>query len=120
MAQNITQIPASRVPLVDPETGLVNRDWYRFLANIYLLAGQGSNPTTMDELQLYPSAPVSITYPIVTTVAGLTAASIAGMGAKAFVTDATQTLTVGIGAAVVGGGSNKVPVVSDGTNWRIG
>lgn len=39
---------------------------------------------------------------------------------RAWVTDATQTLTAGIGAVVAGGGANKVPVGSDGTNWRIG
>ena len=41
-------------------------------------------------------------------------------GYRAFVTNATQTMTAGIGAIVVGGGSNKVPVYFDGTNWRIG
>lgn len=41
-------------------------------------------------------------------------------GTMACVTNATQTLTAGIGAVVVGGGSNTVPVFHDGTNWRIG
>ena len=41
-------------------------------------------------------------------------------GARDFVTDATQTLTAGIGATVAGGGANVVPVFSDGTNWKIG
>ncbi len=41
-------------------------------------------------------------------------------GAKVFVTDANTTFTAGIGAVVVGGGSNNVPVFYDGTNWRIG
>ena len=56
MAQNITQIPAARVPLVDPESGLVNRDWYRFLSNLYTLAGQGSNAISLDDLQLGPTS----------------------------------------------------------------
>jgi hypothetical protein len=38
-------------------------------------------------------------------------------GARAFVTDATATLFLSI---VAGGGTNKVPVVYDGTNWVIG
>lgn len=54
------------------------------------------------------------------TVANLTSASTAGAGARATVTDATQTLTAGIGATVAGGGANIVPVFSDGTNWKIG
>jgi len=52
-----------------------------------------------------------------TTVAGLPAASTAGAGARAFVTDANATTFL---STVAGGGSNKVPVVSDGTNWLIG
>lgn len=41
-------------------------------------------------------------------------------GARSFVTDATQTLSAGLGLVVVGGGTNSVPVYSDGTSWRIG
>lgn len=52
-----------------------------------------------------------------TTVASLVAASTAGAGARGFVTDATATTFL---STVAGGGSNKVPVVSDGTNWLIG
>jgi hypothetical protein len=52
-----------------------------------------------------------------TTVASLPAAATAGAGARSFVTDATATTFLSI---VAGGGANKVPVVSDGTNWLIG
>lgn len=54
------------------------------------------------------------------TVANLPAAGTAGAGARAYVTDATATLTAGIGATVTGGGANPSPVWSDGTNWRQG
>lgn len=54
------------------------------------------------------------------TVANLPAAAVAGAGARAAVSDANATLTAGIGAVVVGGGANIVPVFCDGTNWRIG
>lgn len=51
-------------------------------------------------------------------VTGLVAAlPAATLGAKAFVTDANSTTFASI---VAGGGANKVPVYSDGTNWRIG
>lgn len=53
-------------------------------------------------------------------VASLPAAATAGAGARAYVTDATATLTAGIGAVVTGGGANQSPVWSDGTNWRQG
>lgn len=39
---------------------------------------------------------------------------------RAYVTDATQTLTAGIGTVVAGTGANGVPVVKDASNWRIG
>jgi hypothetical protein len=52
------------------------------------------------------------------TVANLPAAS-SWQGSIAFVTDATLTAITGLGLAVTGGGANKVPVYSDGTNWII-
>lgn len=54
------------------------------------------------------------------TVANLPAAATAGVGATAFVTDASTTLILGLGGVVTGGGTNKVPVYSDGTNWVYG
>ena len=51
------------------------------------------------------------------TVDRLADAATAGAGARAFVTDANATTFL---STVAAGGSNKVPVVSDGTNWLIG
>lgn len=51
------------------------------------------------------------------TVAALPSAATAGAGARAFVTNANSTT---FNSVVAGGGSNDVPVVSDGTDWRIG
>lgn len=51
------------------------------------------------------------------TVANLPSAATAGAGALAFVSDATNNNFHNI---VAGGGSNFVPVYSDGVNWRIG
>jgi hypothetical protein len=53
----------------------------------------------------------------VSTVAGLASAGAAGLGAQAFVTDATAATFNSIAA---GGGTNAVPVFCDGTNWKIG
>lgn len=50
------------------------------------------------------------------TVATLPAVA-ASIYCRAFVTDANATTNYSI---VAGGGANKVPVFSDGTNWRIG
>jgi hypothetical protein len=55
----------------------------------------------------------------VSTVSGLPSAS-AYQGSARFVTDSTQTIIAGLGTTVVGGGTYKVPVYSDGANWIIG
>ena len=63
-------------------------------------------------------APILITTGL--TVAVLNAAlppATYGAGARAFVTDASGPT---FGATVVGGGAVKVPVYSDGTNWKVG
>ena len=51
------------------------------------------------------------------TVATLPSAVTSGVGARGFVSDATATT---FASTVSGGGANKVPVYSDGTNWKIG
>lgn len=53
------------------------------------------------------------------TVASLPAAS-GVSGARAMVSDSTVAGSGNFGATVAGGGSNVVPVYSDGTNWKIG
>jgi hypothetical protein len=36
---NITKIPAPRVSLLDQRTGLISREWFRFLNNLYIITG---------------------------------------------------------------------------------
>ena len=52
--QNLTQIPAPRVPLIDDRTGLMSREWYRFFINLFALTGNGSNVTSLTDLQIGP------------------------------------------------------------------
>ena len=42
---NITQITAPRVELLDPKTGLMSREWYRFCYNLYEITGGGNGIT---------------------------------------------------------------------------
>ena len=42
---NITQITAPRVPLIDPRSGLMSREWYRFFYNLYTVTGGGNGIT---------------------------------------------------------------------------
>lgn len=51
---NVTKIPAPRVPLIDERTGYISREWYRFFLNLFDLTGAGSNPTTLEDLQIGP------------------------------------------------------------------
>lgn len=51
------------------------------------------------------------------SVAMLANANTVGAGARAFVYDATTST---FASAVIGGGSNRVPVYSNGRNWLIG
>ena len=53
-ALNITSIPAPRVALIDERTGTISREWYRFLLNLFVLTGSGSNPTSLEDLQVGP------------------------------------------------------------------
>jgi len=52
-----------------------------------------------------------------TTFAQLPTAATAGAGTRAFITDSS---TATFAATVSGGGANKVPVYSDGANWKVG
>jgi hypothetical protein len=51
---NITNIPAPRVEFIDPRTGLMSREWYRFFLNLFTLTGGGSNDISLEELQYGP------------------------------------------------------------------
>jgi hypothetical protein len=36
---NITKIPSARVALLDPNTGLISREWFRFFNNLFVISG---------------------------------------------------------------------------------
>jgi hypothetical protein len=40
--QNITTIPSSRVDFIDPRTGLMAREWYRYFLNLSTSVGTGT------------------------------------------------------------------------------
>ena len=54
--QNITNIPAPRVPFVDERTGLISREWYRFLLNLFTLTGSGQDANTIADVLVSPTA----------------------------------------------------------------
>jgi hypothetical protein len=54
---------------------------------------------------------------LVFTVNDLPSAVDSGIGARAFVTDSSVTT---FGSTVAAGGTSKVPVYSDGVDWKVG
>lgn len=57
---------------------------------------------------------------VASTFSTLPSAITIGAGAREFITDANLVAAGNFGQVVGGGGSNSVPIYSDGTNWRIG
>jgi hypothetical protein len=71
---NQTNIIAPRVPLIDERTGLISREWYRFLLNLFVLTGSGRNDTSLLDLQVGPPTQPQLDYHnIDPTPAGLAA-----------------------------------------------
>jgi TolA-binding protein len=53
----LTNITPPRVPLLDPKTGLISREWYRFFLNLFVLTGSGQNTASLTDLQVGPPMP---------------------------------------------------------------
>lgn len=93
------KIPGISVPFLDGKPFVLSNAWYTMIEALLV------------RLNLISSDPV--------VVASLPAPA-TRTGQAMFVTDASATMTAGIGTVVAGGGANKVPVYSDGANWVIG
>jgi hypothetical protein len=79
-----------------------------------------TNGSVLDQAALISAGCVTL-YPATLspfTVSTLPAAS-TGLQ-RYFVSDSTLAMAGNAGAIAAGGGTNTVPVYSDGTNWRIG
>ena len=90
----ISELPAATTPLAGTEL-------------LAIVQGGVTKQASADDVL---SAPFSVY-----TVATLPSATVAYR--RFFVSDANATT---FNSVVAGGGANKVPVFSDGTNWRIG
>lgn len=90
----------------------------------------GNNTLLTSDASYVSKWPNPITFGVVTAssaittpvaVASLPTCNSGAAGSHAAVTDSNAaSFTAGIGAVVANGGSTKVPVYCDGTNWRIG
>ena len=81
---NVTQIPAPRVDFIDPRTGLMAREWYRFFLNLYTLTGGGTTDTSIADLQV---APVTV---LVDVAAAVQDAALAPASTATDITSALQ------------------------------
>lgn len=61
----------------------------------------------------FPSSVSTGTFTVATLPTGT-------LGARAFVSDGSTTIILGLGLTAIGGGANKVPVYYDGATWKVG
>jgi hypothetical protein len=99
----LSQVVAPNLPLAPNEYDRRFTDQFNNVLRLYF--------NQLDNIlgQLQANLPV--------TIANLPSASTAGVGSRAFVTDSSVST---FGTTVAAGGSTKVPVYSDGTNWKVG
>jgi hypothetical protein len=97
------KVASPNLPLAPDQWGRQYQDQFSNILRLYF--------NRLDKFlgQLNASAPV--------LVADLPSASVVGAGSRLFVTDSSVST---FGSTVAGGGSTKVPVYSDGTNWKVG
>jgi len=119
---NITNIPSARVEIIDSRTGMISREWYRFFLNLFNLAGNGGNQTSLDDLQLGPppsadatSSGGSGTVTSVDVSGGTTGLTTTG---GPITTSGTITLA-GTLAVANGGSGTATPALVAGTNVTI-
>jgi hypothetical protein len=51
---DITSIPAAQVPLLEPDSRVMSREWYRFLFNQFGQTGSGTTDISISDLALAP------------------------------------------------------------------
>jgi hypothetical protein len=111
--QNVTNIPSNRVDFIDPRTGLVSREWYRFFVNLFNLSGSGGNQTSLDDLQVGPPPQPTTT---------------SGGGGSGTVTSVDMTVPTGLAVsgnpittsgtlAVTYAAGYSIPTTASQTNW---
>jgi hypothetical protein len=104
---NITNIPAPRVPFIDERTGLISREWFRFLNNQFTLTGAGTTAVSLADLELAPYSDASTEAELTATQSRVEALELAPppleltpISYGSFYSTETQTATTaGTGAA---------------------
>ena len=116
---NITNIPSSRVDFIDPRTGLMSREWYRFFLNLFNLTGAGNNPTSLDDLQVGPpSGGGESTFGTVTSVD--VSGGTTGLTTSGGPITSAGTITLAGTLAVANGGTGATTAAGARTNLGAG
>ena len=122
---NITNLPSSRVEFIDPRTGLMSREWYRFFLNIFTLVGGGNNQTSLDDLQLAPPPTPAVAGGGSGTVTSVdVSGGTTGLTASGGPITTTGTITLGGTLAIGSGGTGSTsaggaPFALKGVNTDI-
>jgi hypothetical protein len=111
---NITNIPAPRVALIDERTGLMSREWYRFFQNLFILTGSGSNPITLDELQLAPPPADIATLGGIASISVATANGLAGTSSGGTTPALTLSTTI---TGLLKGNGTAISAAASGTDY---
>ena len=105
----LSKIAAPNLPLATKEYSPIYIDQLNNVFRLYF----NRLDNLLSQLVVSSVIPATTNY----TVATLPSAVTSGAGARSFVTDA---LGPTFGATVVGSGAVKVPVYSDGVDWKVG
>ena len=111
----LSNITPPRVPLTDPDTGVISNAWYRFFLSLFTLTGSGANATTLTDLQLGPqSSPVSAN-----DVSGLMNYNVptAGITLTGSPFTYTNTEVYNVDVMISGGGISKLEFSRNGTTY---
>ena len=118
---DVTSIPAARVPLLEPGTQVMSREWYRFLFNQFGQTGGGTTDISLSDLALAPfsdaeteatmdliradvqglalAPPQVVTQPRYASYANTAAQTLAGANTATVVTFDTTIQSAGVGLA---------------------
>jgi hypothetical protein len=114
-SQNITKIPAPRVPLLDERTGLISREWFRFFNNLYVITGgetQGVNQIANGGTSATNAAQARANLGAGTVTRVLATGSTSGLSLTG---DITTTGTITLGGAVIVDSANLVGTININT-----
>lgn len=75
-----SNIVPQRVPMVDPKTGMISREWYNFFLTLFELTGAGADVMSLADIQLAPPVVVSGWTPPIGMVAFFPRISVAPAG----------------------------------------